>query len=168
MCPNTRIEIATFRNPSHDDFNITGGDYPISLLRANTTIQCGIDGERSNNCVLSGGLVHVIATNQHYHPVYGYLDPTENIDNVVVKGFTFTGLMRGSDVFGGVPIAISHPGQNIRLEDCVWRDMTASKRVFWVGTNYLMSLLGLQVLVMSTEVSIEKCLFEDIYYEEES
>jgi hypothetical protein len=118
-------------------------------------------------CVLSGGLVHVIATNQHYHPVYGYLDLTENIDNVVVKGFTFTGLMRGSGVFGGVPIAISHPGQNIRFEDCVWRDMTASKRVFWVGTNYLMSPLGLQVHAMSTEVSIENCLFEDIYYEEE-
>jgi hypothetical protein len=49
MCPNTRIEIGTFRNPPRDDFNITDGDHPISLLRANATIQCGIDVERSNN-----------------------------------------------------------------------------------------------------------------------
>jgi hypothetical protein len=89
------------------------------------------------------------------------------VENFTVRGFTFTRKVEGSGVFGGIPVAISHPGKNIRFEDCVWVDMTATKRIIAVGTNYLMSLIGMPLPNLVAEVIIEDCLFDDVLYEEE-
>jgi hypothetical protein len=167
MCPNTTIKIGTFRNPSRNDFNITGGDFPIQLFRRNITVQCGLDGRRSNNCVLDSGLIHVVAQNLHWHPDFGFLDPDPDADNFVIRGMTFTGTIQGTGQFGGIPAAISHPGKNIVLDDCAWVDITGTKRIFVVGTNYLMKLQGLTVPDMVTEVTIQNCLFDDVLFEEE-
>ena len=93
--------------------------------------------------------------------------PDPDIDNVVIRGFTFTGQIQGQGFFGGIPVAISHPGKNIRFEDCAWVDLTASKRVIAVGTNYLMELQNLWLPDLATEVILDNCLFDDVSYEEE-
>ena len=167
VCPNTRIQIGAFRNPSRNDFNITGGDFPLSVMRANMTLQCGIDGRRENNCVLDGGIVQVIGNVNHWHPQYGYNIPDPETDNVVIRGMTFSGQIQSSGVFGGIGVALSHPGKNMRFEDCAWVDFTATRRLIAVGRNYLMELMGLEIPNLSVELTISNCLFDNVSYEEE-
>ena len=167
VCPNTRIHLGTFRNPSRNDFNITGGDFPLSVMRANMTLQCGIDGRRGNNCVLDGGIVQVVGNVNHWHPQYGYNIPDPETDNVVIRGMTFSGQIQSSGVFGGIGVALSHPGKNMRFEDCAWVDFTATRRLVAVGQNYLMELMGLEIPNLSVELTISNCLFDNVSYEEE-
>lgn len=167
LCPNTYIKIGTFRNPARDDFNITGGDYPLNILRPNMTLQCGLDGKRSNNCTMDGGLSHVVTQSLHYLPSYGRIPPALDISGFVLRGITFTGQIIGSGPFGGVGVALSHPGKGTRFEDCAWINFTATKRLMTVGTNFLLELLGEEVGDLSIEVTLSNCLFENIVYEEE-
>ncbi|KAL3922485.1 MAG: hypothetical protein SGILL_002181 [Bacillariaceae sp.] len=167
MCPGTRIKVGTLRDPARDDLNITGGDFPIILFRRNMTVQCGQDGKRSNSCVLDGGAIQVISRNVHYHPEYGLIEPDSDTDNFTIRGFTFTGKVEGSGVFGGIPTILSHPGKNIRFEDCAWVDLTATKRVIAVGANYMMTLMGIGLPDLVAELFVDNCLFDDVLYEEE-
>jgi len=167
LCPGTTIQMGTFRNPSRDDFNITGGDIPISAVRPNVTIQCGLDGRRENDCRITGGLSHVITQDPIWNPVtQSYWSPTASIDGFVLKGITFSGLIQGTGVFGGLPVGLSHPGR-ARFEDCAWVDLTASKRVIAVGRNYLMQLLGTPLDDLSVELTLSNCFFDNVSYEEE-
>ena len=167
LCPNTTIEIGTFANPLRDDFNWTGGDFPIVAMRRNVTVQCGIDGRHENNCIIGGGLIQVNAQYEQYHPKYGYVEPTPAVDGFHLKGITFTGTHQPSGPFGGISVTMSHPGKGIIFEDCVWKDYDATKRVIAVGQNYIMELLGIDVPDLSVELTIRNCLFESVTYEEE-
>ena len=167
VCPNTTITIGVPSNPSRDTWDYIGGDYPIQAIRENVTIQCGLDGRQENNCVLSGGLVQVITQYEHWHPSYGFVTPSNTTDYFSIIGFTFTGRISGSGPFLGIGGVFSHPGRGIRFEDCAWVNMTASHRVFAVGQNHIMQLLGIPIPDLSIEVTFANCLFEDVTYNEE-
>ena len=167
VCPNTTIAIGVPSNPSRDTWDYISGDYPIQVIRKNVTIQCGLDGRRENNCVLSGGLVQVISQNEHWHPSYGFVSPTDTTDNLLIIGFTFTGRISGSGPLLGIGGVFSTPGRGMRFEDCAWVNMTASHRVFAVGQNHIMHLQGIRIPDLSVELTFSNCLFEDVTYNEE-
>ena len=170
ICPNTTIDIGTFRNPVRGDFNFTNGDFPLLVIRPNVTVQCGLNGDPSDNCVLDGGLSHLVTQFAHGHPKYGmlsYPEVAESIDGMTIRGITFRGDFEPSGPFGGVSIALSHPALDVKFEDCVWKDIAATKRLITVGRNYLMELLNIPLLDLSIEVTFTNCKFENIQYEED-
>jgi hypothetical protein len=167
ICPNTHIRIGNFRNPPENDFTIVDGDIPIQIMRPNVTIQCGLDGKRSNNCTVEGGLIQVITQFEYHHPDYGVVQPQDVIDGFTLRGMTFTGVIQGRFVFGGIPVTISHPGMGNRFEDCAWINVTATKRMMAIGQNYIMQLRGIELPELSADLTISNCLFQDNLYEEE-
>ena len=65
-----------------DKFNNSVYEHPL-ILRPNVTVQCGEDGRRRNNCVLSGGDYGVYAAGSS--KFFG----SEILDDVVVQGIQF-------------------------------------------------------------------------------
>ena len=43
------------------------------------------------------------------------------IDNVIIRGITFTGRLVDSNPFTGISVTISHPGNGIQLIGFIWR-----------------------------------------------
>jgi len=166
ICPHTKIRIGRSNNPSVGDFSIVEGDHPLVAIRPNVTIQCGPDGKRSNNCVLEGGILQVSTMFEQYHPMYGTISATPSVDGLTIRGFTFGDVLRGSGQFGGISVAFSHPGRAL-MEDCVWYNFTATKRLLWVGQNGIMSVRNDYLAPNSVEMTLSNCLLENVVYEEQ-
>lgn len=78
LCPDTVFPVAKSFN---QDGTPKYAQYPLILGRSNIHILCGVDGRSENNCVLTGGLLHV-----------GFFDEWETgraVTNALVQGLTF-------------------------------------------------------------------------------
>jgi len=69
----------------------------------NTTIKCGLDGKREDNCVIFGGVFQVL------------LHPVLQVENVTLSGFTMTNA-RGVSV-----AAWGNPLSSAFFQDCAWQ-----------------------------------------------
>ena len=184
VCPNTTIHIGKFANPVNANFDIVDGDYPLWFVRPNVTIQCGYGSNAEDgNCVLSGGYTqawfhaHVPLKqpqSQNSGSVFVIEDP---VDNVMVRGMTFTGELGYSNPFTGISVTISHPSNSIQFVDCVWRDMIT----VWgmIGVYTFVDLLPRnqqqqpqqqqdqyeRLPDQSINVTFTSCLFDSITYD---
>lgn len=163
LCPNTKIKIGTFNNPLINDFRVVDGDYSILAVRNNVTIQCGKDGRKENNCVIDGGFVQVL-TLQKVSTPHGLVDYNGTVDNLTIRGLTFTGSLKNMGHFGGASVSLSHPGRNIRFEDCLWTGMSA--QIGFVGTyrNYVQSLASVPLDAQSVDVTFSDCIIQHSVY----
>jgi hypothetical protein len=166
ICPDTVIEIGTFRDPATNDFHFVNGDYTLTAIRPNVVIQCGLDGRRENNCVIYGGFIQVL-TQQQMPPTpdgdFVFFNSTT--DNFTLRGLTFTGKPDNSGPFQGNSVTLSHPGKNIRFEDCSWSDISAQSGLIAVGKNFFQDIVGLPLEEKLVDVTFFKCVFEDIVYD---
>ena len=169
ICPNTVISIGTAEDPAAENYNFIGGDFPLSIVRENVTIQCGLDGSRNNNCVLDGGFIQVLLLGKLVGPD-GYLDYTGSIDHLVIRGLTFTGRITNSGPFPGNSVVVSNSGKDVRFEDCVWRNMSISHGLIGVSQNIFETYQTeqeweLPIQDQSIDLTFSECLFEDLIYD---
>ena len=101
LCPNTIYPMGTYDTALSQ---VVNGFEPI-LTRSNSMFQCGADGKSSNNCIISGGDIHVF----HEYTAFN----RENKVNVVMRGITF-------EDANGAGIIVAAPG-DITFVDCVFR-----------------------------------------------
>ncbi len=101
-------------------------------LRPNLQIQCGDDGARANNCIVSGGTVQVDGT-LFFRP--NATSSTMGLSNVVLTGLTFTNVEK-------YHVWIDQPGQ-VLFRDCAFQVRSGSV-VICVTTDgiWLMSLIS--------------------------
>ena len=166
ICPGTVIDMGTYVDPSTNDLSLIGGDMPLMVLRPNVTIQCGLDGNRSNNCTLDGGYVQAVFQSflsTEELDIYYIVD--EPIDNMVIRGITFTGKIENAGPFPGVSVIFSHPALNAVFEDCHWIDMTAPVGLIGIFQNDFQEMLGIEILDHSIQVTFSDCDFESIIYD---
>ena len=110
LCPET-----TFTIGQQDYFgtilSATGGD--MIHLRPNVQIQCGDDGARANNCIVSGGTVQVDGTLFYRSNANGTTTTTTGLGNVILTGLTFTSVEK-------YHVWIDQPGQ-VLFRDCAFQ-----------------------------------------------
>jgi len=141
-------------------------------LAPNTVVQCGLDGHRNNACILEGGFVQVLMQTQVPGIDVGisdhlFLERNLTVDNVTIRGFTFTGISESVAIFGGLSFLLSQSG-NVTVEDCRWTDMTAPTNVVYVGRNdYQQSEAGgyTDVPKLSSQLVLRNCQFDNIVYD---
>jgi hypothetical protein len=164
ICPNTLIKIGTFRDPSVNDYELVNGDYPLTAVRENVVIQCGLDGQQENNCVFDGGIVQVL-TQQELPLPGGSISASNSIDNFTLKGLTFTGQPSNSGQSGGISVRLSHIGANIRFENCLWSNFSAESGLVAVGLSYFQELAGLSLEARRVDATFFNCTFENIFFD---
>jgi hypothetical protein len=103
LCPNTIFDIGK----TSDGICCIEGQFPL-LPVSNTLIQCGEDGRSENNCIFSGGEVHVLSSPQ-------FAGPTAL--NVTIKGMTFRNPLLSNAVLAS--------RGDITFDDCIFEN-TAS------------------------------------------
>jgi hypothetical protein len=145
------------------------------VIARDTTIQCGLDGRVENNCTLNDGFIQVML--QTALPgVDGYKFGTgqdENLllyhadlvlDNVTIKGLTFTGTMESDGTFDGTSVSVSQRG-NVTFDDCVWRDMIGVHGVIIASLNSYQVWKGDIVPPHSIQVNVVRSSFINIVYD---
>jgi hypothetical protein len=141
------------------------GDYPIMVIRENVTIQCGWDAQQDKNCVLDAGFMHVLILQIIPMPDGTMYEVTRTVDNLVIRGITFTGIPINVGPFSGNSVTLSHPGRNIRFENCTWSNMTALSGLIGVSRNYFQELVNLPLEDDSIDVTFADCVFHNIIYD---
>jgi hypothetical protein len=167
MCPNTRIDVGTFANPTANDTRIVHGDVPLMVLRSNVEVRCGLDGSVHNSCALVGGFVQllmqhvaILSESPYYYVV------SNRTDNVTIRGMTFTGNILSDPIFGGASVAISHAGRNFQMIDCLWENITSPTGLIHLGTNSYQLLSGSEDLASGTmDVILDRCTFRNVIYD---
>jgi len=91
LCPDTVYNIST-------DIENMDGDTPILLPFDNVLLNCGVDGSLDNNCVLSGGLTHLILSGS----------------NITINGLTF------QESEGVSVMALGSSSSSAAFNDCHW------------------------------------------------
>ncbi len=76
-------------------------------LRPNMKIQCGADGKKENNCLITGGDIQVDGTSR-----FG-IGADVPLDNIDFQGITFQGSSQYS-------VWLTRPG-SVTFTDCVFR-----------------------------------------------
>lgn len=99
LCPNTIFPIGGL-----DSESVWIGYMPINV-RANSVIQCGVDGKSSNNCTIQGGPVQLLNSLEKFSG--------ENRVGVFLKGLTFEGAVDAN-------VVLAAPG-NITFIDCIFQ-----------------------------------------------
>jgi hypothetical protein len=165
MCPNSVIEVGTFKDPAVNDFTFVDGDYPLMAVRENVVVQCGLDGRSTNNCTFDGGFIQVFTMEAIPLPDGSIFLFDWPIDNFTVRGITFTGQPINAGPYTGISLALSHPGKNIRFEDCVWKDFSAQNGLIAVFINPYQSATGATLEDNSVDVTFSDCTFERIVYD---
>lgn len=165
ICPNTTISIGVLKNPAAGDYTFTNGDYPLWVLNANTTIQCGLDGSVENACVMDGGFVQYMAQDRIPLDDDELEDSLLNfglqLDNVTIRGMTFTGIMGTVGPLDGSSVIMSQPG-HITFVDCWWTELVATGGLISVHKNDFQKLLGYNFTSRSALLTIRESRFENI------
>lgn len=164
ICPNTKISVGTLNSVGTNVYTYVSGDYPILVTRENVTIQCGWDGRLDNNCVIDAGFMHVLTLQ-----VIGMADGSlftlnRTNDNLLIRGITFTGIPVNVGPFLGISISLSHPGRNMRFEDCLWYNMTAESGLIGAYRNYYQASEDLPLEDRSIEVTFADCIFQNVIF----
>jgi hypothetical protein len=146
------------------------------VIAPDTTIQCGIDGDVRNNCTLVDGFFHVLfmsavpgldgyAFGTGQDEVALLYDADLSLDNVTIKGMTFTGTMESDGTFDVSSVAISQRG-NVTFEDCLWTDIISSHGLVGVYINLYQIALGQLVVPPKTsQLNIVRSTFHNIIYD---
>jgi len=95
------------------------------------------DGRRENDCRLRDGFIQVLLLNKIFLPD-GFeisIDEGTSLDNIVIRGLTFTGNLRTSSPFTGASVLLSIPTSSFQCDDCLWTNMTAPTGLFGVHIN---------------------------------
>mmetsp|Transcript_6867 Transcript_6867/g.9680 ORF Transcript_6867/g.9680 Transcript_6867/m.9680 type:complete len:547 (+) Transcript_6867:249-1889(+) len=108
ICPG--IHIIGFPGPG----GFTNGDFPL-LLRPNVQYICSHDDYEGNDCVLKGGLIHVLG-------FFNAIGKFEYLENVLLKGLTF-------DACEAQTITIDNPGK-IKFENCNFQNNANRAPIF--------------------------------------
>lgn len=87
------------------------------------------------------------------------------IDNILVKGITFTGTLLNAGPFPGTSVMFSHPSNNATFADCHWVDMIAPIGLLSVFQNDFQQALGVPVADHSIHLSLVECRFARIDYD---
>jgi hypothetical protein len=159
ICPNTTINIGI---PTNAQFTAFNGDFPLSAIMDNVTIQCGHDGSSSNNCVLNGGLYQFITTpNNPFVP-----NKKISTHNLKVQGITFTGTLTnvpsGNGVtLSGASIGLGAPGIKMEFRDCVFTKLKLDS-IMYLQKDALSSPNDLPI--QSASVTVKDSMFTDITY----
>eukprot|EP00934_Nitzschia_sp_Nitz4_P004747 Nitzschia sp. Nitz4//scaffold321_size20361//1898//3796//NITZ4_008681-RA/size20361-processed-gene-0.29-mRNA-1//1//CDS//3329547769//4737//frame0 len=164
VCPNTTIQVGNFKNLVAGDYSFVGGDYPLMAFRENVVIQCGLNGSSDNNCVFVDGFAQVLTSDNLPSPLGG-VTVTTPIDNFTIRGMTFSGQAMAAGSLDGNSVILSHPGKNIRLEDCIWKNITAPYGLITVAENSYQTLTDFTLEHQSIEVTFSECQFRDIIYD---
>eukprot|EP00980_Cylindrotheca_fusiformis_P003381 scaffold751_cov87-Cylindrotheca_fusiformis.AAC.6 len=117
LCNNTVFEVGT---PIDSTFDSFAGGIPLIVDKNDITIQCGTTGTSTDSCVLEGGFAQLYLGNPN--------DRTTTVNNLLVKGLTFTGTMESSDAavagtLAGRVVYGTNTGTGIVFEDCIFRDL---------------------------------------------
>jgi len=145
MCSGTEVDIGL---PDMNFASFSGGDYPLVAARPNAIISC------YGSCILRGGFIQFAAAPNL--AVGDNVITGISVENVVVKGFTFTGNV---DYTGGGSLAVAAPG-DVVFQDCTWKDMVATD-VLAVGFNAFVPV----VTDSTIEVTFRDSAFKNIKLE---
>jgi hypothetical protein len=129
ICDNAVIKIGIPDIAQADPFsNFVDGDFPLAVIRPNVTVQC-------SGCVLNGGYLQLATVPRFVFPGAPPFD--KGTDNMLVKGFTFTGdldsFVTPTIAFSAQNILIAGAGNNIVIEDCYFKDINIEGRLVVVG-----------------------------------
>lgn len=86
------------------------------------------------------------------------------LDNVTIKGLTFTGTIESDGTFDGISVSVSQRG-NITFDDCVWRDMISVHGVISASLNSYQVWKGDIVPPHSIQVNVVRSSFINIVYD---
>jgi hypothetical protein len=162
ICPDTAFSIGVLKDPANNNFSIVDGDYPLVAVRENVTIQCGIDGRRENNCVLNGGQIHVLTSQQLPSPDDGsWLYIETPVHNFTIRGITFTGRL----INDGVSVLLSHPAKNVLFQDCLWVNLTSAFGLIAVLRNWYQQVMDLPLEGHTIHATFSDCVFDGFVYD---
>ena len=159
ICPATNISIGIPMSLALTEF--TGGDIPLTVIHDDVTIQCGDDGDPTNDCRLSGGFIRFLTIPNHP------LVPDRNVttNNLHLKGLTFTGEMSTFFGWSVSPVVLSAPGNNMVLEDCIFQDLTSLQGVTAVTNDRATWITPAELYPpFSSELTLQGCRFHNVVY----
>lgn len=104
LCPNQVYEIQDIEDLVLGVFQIDNERDFALFPRKNSRVQCGRKGKSSDECVLRGGIYHMLTLPTNW--------PEGENTNIILKGLTFEAPRNGPLLFG--------PDQ-IKFVDCIWR-----------------------------------------------
>jgi uncharacterized surface protein with fasciclin (FAS1) repeats len=141
ICPGTTFTVGA---PADDEFTGFSGGFPILIDQPDVEVFCGFPSSSKNACVLDGGFHQLLVGNP--------ASDTDNCDNLLVHGLTFTGTLENA--LGGFASAVyaTAAASNVVLDDCIFKDTTYD---------------GFAVMVESdstVEITIQNTVFENIDY----
>lgn len=165
LCPGSKNTIAKPTDATFTEF--LPGEQPLVISKPNVTIKCGESGESTNNCIITGGTVQIVAPQAitPSHPDNG----TISVDGLFVKGVTFQGDLGfpdGGDLTisptagGSLSIGLFTMGENVVFEDCIWEDM-AAHGVF--EADRTSPIFKTKVPRLSQDVTIRDSVFRNIH-----
>ncbi|CAB9515793.1 expressed unknown protein [Seminavis robusta] len=115
MCPNSHIQIGIMRIPNVNN-TYRNGQEPLYIVRSNVEVRCGLDGSSSNNCTLDGGTSQLVIM---YYGENQYGITQQDVQNVTVRGITFTGTLDQHFQFGSASVLVANqPSQRYPIIDC--------------------------------------------------
>lgn len=141
LCPSTTYNIGLQDYFGEIRYE-TGSD--MIHLRPNLHIQCGATGERTNNCMITGGTVQVDGT------AFFINSTSTTLSNVMLSGLTFTNALEHN-------IWIDQPG-TVVIRDCVFQDLTD------INIPILLDYFDALVPETALAVTIQQCDFTDYLY----
>ena len=159
ICPSTTLSIGIPNNLALTEF--TGGEFPLTVIHDDVTIQCGDDGDPDNDCRLSGGFIRFLTIPNHPSV------PDRNIttNNLHLKGLTFAGEMSTFFGWSVSPVVLSAPGNNMVLEDCIFQDLTSLQGVTAVTNDRATWITPAELYPpFSSELTIKGCDFHNVVY----
>ena len=102
LCPGKKFYIGYLESNGE----IIDGQ-PFLMLRPNVIYQCGDDGSRANDCILSAGDIALASYYGVYDGIY------ETVDNVVIQGLTFS----SQELFA----TILEAAGDVKFIDCLFK-----------------------------------------------
>jgi len=188
LCPHTTSDIANLQSQRFENAttNLEDGNFPIVFVMSNTIIQCGLDDENdAGSCVISGGkwqlfLVGTRDVEEQFIP-YLFPDYTQDeldlffsilaspnnfvdhaLDNIIVRGLTFTGDVGGFNRNHGNSVTVNIP-VNLTFDNCRWRDIRVHNPVLYLTTDILVHGSG-PYPHHSAQITLRNCQFDSIEY----
>ncbi|CAB9500957.1 expressed unknown protein [Seminavis robusta] len=162
MCPNSHIQIGIMRIPNVNN-TYRNGQEPLYIVRSNVEVRCGLDGSSSNNCTLDGGTSQLVIM---YYGENQYGITQQDVQNVTVRGITFTGTLDQHFQFGSASVLVANQqAKDIQLIDCRWQHISVQFFLVYVGINpYLWSQGTMSLPTQGNQVSIANSTFTNITY----
>jgi len=188
LCPHTTSDIANLQSQRFENAttNLEDGNFPIVFVMSNTIIQCGLDDENdAGSCVISGGRwqLSLIGSRDFEEQFIPYLFPdyTQDeldlffsilaspnnfvdhaLDNIIVRGLTFTGDVGGFNRNHGNSVTVNIP-VNLTFDNCRWRDIRVHNPVLYLTTDILVHGSG-PYPHHSAQITLRNCQFDSIEY----